>query len=174
MNFHSCLIRLTRHASAAAFGFCVASCGLYGSSQKCSDLEVGQVLRVTVREALVSPACDPVLGLVDGAELVVIVEGFGNEKSCQSAIGPVTMEGLELEYWEEASVSASGSAAFVATSRVTLDTCQGTMRLSLEGREEASGDLDTLDTMEVTFSGTDDPACPPYCNVRYAAEVVPE
>jgi hypothetical protein len=134
---------------------------------------VGDQLLVTIREPLDEPACDPALGFVDGAELLLSVEEFGPSSACNSAIGPFTMEPLDPMYWREAAEDSSGSAAFASTAHTTLGDCAGILGLDLEQDEtRTDGELDTFDTLRVIYgSATDDSACPGYCTLRYAVDV---
>lgn len=128
---------------------------------------------MTVRQPLVEPACDPALGFVDGAELVLSVEEFGPSSACNSAIGPFTMEPLDPMYWREAAEQASGGAAFTSTAHTTLGACGGVLGLDLEQDEiRADGEADSFDTLRVTYGrATADSTCPAYCSARYAVDV---
>jgi len=138
----------------------------------CSDLEVGEQLRVTLREPLVeTAACDPVLGFVEGAELTLLVEDLGPSSPCSSAIGPTVMGGVELEYWVEATESASGSGAFVSVSR-NFGPCLGGVNLTIvEDENESDTTEDVFDQMRITYQAPDSADCPRRCDVPYRVEV---
>lgn len=156
---------------AACASLYLSSCVLLDPVPPCSDLEPGDRLLVTIREPLEEAACDPELGFLDGAELTLTVEAYGEGSVCSSPIGPTAIDGVELEYWVEASESASGSAAFVSVSR-EFGPCLGGVNFSILPDETPSEtEKETFDQMRITYQGSSDEGCPAYCNAPYAVDV---
>lgn len=156
--------------AAALLGLVLMSCSVF-EVQPCSDLQIGEQLEVTIQAPLGNNPCDPALGLVSGAVIHLFVQEEGGTKTCTTMMGPATIPGIDLTYQSAQSADASGTDAFVSTSDVAFESCEGRLVLLLSVDPPMKGASDTFSKMLVAYYPVLDSECPRGCDLDYSVEV---
>jgi len=107
------------------------ACAPYG---RCSDLQVGEQVRLSIKDFRSGEPCDPRLEIGEGTVLEVTVAEFLAGDSCESATGPVRDVGNELklqEFRDDQSASHTHSDFWGRYDFETAD-CSGWLELSFE------------------------------------------